>query len=227
MKHVLITGGSDGIGKATAQKLKSAGYKVTILSHSEEKTKAAADEIGCAYVVADVTDYAQVEKAMRQAERDSGPVDVLINNAGVWLSKPLADTEPELIKRTIDINVLGTIYPCRIVAPGMQTRKSGRVINVISQAGLKATPNRTIYHASKWAITGFTKALQQELRTSNISVVGYYPGTMNTDFFTKSGDIKDRSKALAPEAAADTLVYLCNMPANVEVLEFGVQSLEY
>lgn len=227
MKHVLITGGTDGIGKITAGKLVAAGYAVTILGRDEQKATAAAKEIGCAYVVADVTDFAQVEKAMQQAEDATGAIDILINNAGIWQNSLLAGTDPERIKRVIETNTLGTMYPVRAVVQGMQTRKKRRIINVISQAGLQASPNRTIYHASKWAITGFTKALQQELRADGISVVGYYPGAMATQFFAKAGDMKDRSRALSPDVAADTLVYLCGLPDTVELLEFGVQSLEY
>jgi short-subunit dehydrogenase len=226
-KHVLITGGTDGIGKVTAHRLVEAGFAVTVLGRDEAKAKAAAKEIGASHVVADVSDYAQAEKAVAHAEKANGPVDILINNAGVWLSKPLAETDPELIKRTIEINTLGTMYLARIVAPKMQARKAGRIINVISQAGLRFSPDRTVYHASKWAITGFTKALQQELRVHNVSVVGFYPGAMNTQFFAKSGDMKDRSQALAPELAADALVHLCSLPDSVEIMEYGIQSLEY
>jgi short-subunit dehydrogenase len=226
-KHVLITGGTDGIGKVTAHKLVKAGFAVTILGRDEAKAKAAAKEIGSSYVIADVSDYAQAEKAVQQAEKANGRIDILINNAGVWLSKSLAETDPELIKRTIEINTLGTMYLARIVAPSMQARKAGRIVNIISQAGLRFSPNRTVYHASKWAITGFTKALQQELRIDHVSVVGYYPGAMATQFFAKAGDMKDRSTALAPEIAADTLVYICGLPDSVELMEFGVQSIEY
>jgi 3-oxoacyl-[acyl-carrier protein] reductase len=226
-KHVLITGGTDGIGKVTAGKLVEAGFAVTILGRDEKKTKAVAKELGANHVVADVSDYGQVGAAVTQAERASGPIDILINNAGVWLSKPLAETDPELIKRTIEINTLGTMYLTRAVTPSMQARRSGRIVNVISQAGLRFSPDRTVYHASKWAITGFTKALQQELRVHNVSVVGFYPGAINTQFFAKSGDTKDRSQALAPELAADALVHLCTLPDNVEIMEYGIQSLDY
>jgi NAD(P)-dependent dehydrogenase (short-subunit alcohol dehydrogenase family) len=226
-KHVFITGGTDGIGKITAGKLVAAGYTVTVVGLNEAKARETAEEHGASFVVADVSDYSQLEQAVTQAEETNGPIDILINNAGVWLSAPFTETEPEQIKRTIEVSTLGTIYATRLVAPGMRERRSGRVINVISQAGLHAKPLRSVYHASKWAITGFTKSLQEELRVDNISVVGFYPGAMNTQFFAKAGDIKDRSNALAPETAADSLVYLCGLPDNVELLQYGIQSLDY
>jgi len=227
MKHVLITGGSDGLGKITAQKLHAAGYAVTILSRDESRTKAAAEEMGCKYVVADVADYAQLDHAIEQAVDQNGPVDVLINCAGIWIAGALEANKPEDIERTIATNVLGTIYATRAVVPAMKERKSGRIVNISSQVGLKYPTERSVYAASKWAVTGFTKVMQTELKPHNISVVGFYPGGMTTGMFAKVGDMKDRSKALDPHIAADTLVYLCGLPENVEVPELGIESLDY
>lgn len=223
MKHVLITGGSDGLGKLTAGKLAAAGYRVTILSRNEAKTKAAAEEIGCDYVVADVSDANQVEAAIKQA----GSLDVLINCAGVWLAGALEVSSAEDIERTIAVNTLGTIYCTRAVVPAMKEHRAGRIINVSSQVGLKYPPERSVYAASKWAVTGFTKCLQAELKPYMISVVGFYPGGMTTGMFAKVGDTKDRSTALDPATAADSLVYLCGLPDHVEVPEFGIESLNY
>lgn len=226
-KHVLITGGSDGIGKLTAEKLLEAGYKVTILSHNAEKTEAAAKALGCQFVVADVTDGTATESAIQSAEDQNGPVDVLINNAGVWLSRPIDEVTPDEMKHVIEVNTLGTMYYTQAVSVGMKQRGRGRIINVNSQAGIYTHAKRSVYHASKWAITGFTKALQEELREFGIAVTGFYPGAMNTQLFAKAKDMKDRSEALDPHAAADALLYLCNLPDDIEIPEFGLKSLKY
>jgi NADP-dependent 3-hydroxy acid dehydrogenase YdfG len=226
-KHVLITGGSDGIGKLTAKKLVEAGYSVTVLSHDGDKTKAAAKEIGCAYVVADVTTGDEAAAAITRAEEQNGVIDILINNAGIWLSRPIDEVTPEEMKQVIEVNTLGTMYYTQAVAVGMKKRGQGRIINVNSQAGIYAHPNRSVYHASKWAVAGFTKALQEELRGFGIAVTGFYPGAMNTQLFAKAHDMKDRSEALDPHAAADALLYLCNLPNDIEVPEFGLKSLNY
>ncbi len=223
MKHVLVTGGSDGLGKLAAGKLAEAGYKVTILSRDESKTKAAAEGIGCAYIVANVANPAQVDAAIRQA----GDIDIFINCAGVWLAGLLENNSPEDIEKTIATNTLGTIYCTRAVVPSMKARRSGRIINVSSQVGLKYPPERSVYAASKWAVTGFTRVMQAELKPAHISVVGFYPGGMVTGMFAKAGDMKDRSTALDPEVAADALVYLCGLPDHVEIPEFGIESLDY
>lgn len=226
-KHVLITGGSDGIGKLTAEKLIEAGYKVTILSHDTGKTKEAAKAIGCQFVVADVAEGDTAASAVQEAEAQNGPVDILINNAGIWLSRPIDEVTPNEMKRVIEVNTLGTMYYTQAVLVGMKQRGHGRIINVNSQAGIYAHAKRSVYHASKWAITGFTKALQEELREFGVAVTGFYPGAMDTRLFAKAHDMKDRSEALDPHAAADALLYLCNLPDDVEVPEFGLKSLTY
>lgn len=224
MKHVLITGGSDGLGKVTAQKLKAAGYRVTILAKDENKTAAVAQEIGCEYVVADVTDYEAVKSAISEA----GEVDILINNAGIWLQGPFDENEPEKIKKIMEVNALGMMFAAHAVIPSMKQRKQGRIINVMSQAGLAAKAERVPYNASKWAVTGFTKSLQQELKPFGISVVGFYPGALSNEaIFEKAGNPRDMSKGLDLNTAADALVYVCGLPDDVNVPELGIESLNY
>ncbi len=227
MKHVLITGGSDGLGKLAAQKLVAAGYKVTILSRDENKTKAAAEEIGCSYVVADVSDAAQVKAAVAQTIAQDGPVDVLINNAGVWITGLVESNSTEDIKRAVEINTLGTIYCTRAVAPAMKERKSGRIINVISVAGQRVKAERAVYTATKWAITGFSGSMQAELRPHHIAVTSFYPAAMDTGLFAKVSDNADRSGALDPSIAADALVYICQQADHVEIPDLSIGSLDY
>ena len=227
MKHILITGGSDGLGKNTAKKLQDAGYKVTILSKDADKTKKAAEEIGCSYVVADVSDARQVGSAIAQAVEQGGEIDILINNAGIWISGLLEQYTSADIERSIAVNTLGVIYCTHAVVESMKKRGSGRIINVNSQAGLYAKAERSVYHASKWAVTGFTKSLQLELKPPGISVTGFYPGAMDTGLFAKVGDTKDRSNALDFSIAADSLVYVCGLPDHVDIPEIGIQSLKY
>lgn len=227
MRHVLITGGSDGLGKATAKKLVDSGFKVTILSHDEQKTKAAADEIGCKFVVADVANAAEVTKAIENATSESGPIHTLINNAGVWIRGKLEENSDDEIKQALEINTLGTIYCTKAVVPSMKENKAGRIINVISQAGLYAKAERAVYNASKWALTGFTKSMQDELKPFNISVVGFYPGAMHTRLFSKVGDMKDRAGAMEPQVAADALLYVCNLADGINIPELGIEDLRY
>ncbi|HSW80253.1 MAG TPA: SDR family oxidoreductase [Candidatus Saccharimonadales bacterium] len=227
MKHVLITGGSDGLGKITAKKLSESGYVVTILGHDEERTRLAASDIGCAYAVADVSDYDAVHEAITNSVNENGPIDILINNAGRWIQDSLESNDPKDIKRVFDVNALGPIFCTHVVVPEMKKLKSGRIINVISGAGLQGKAERAPYTASKFAVTGFTKSMQLELKPFNIAVDGFYAGAMDTGLFEKSGNGRDMSKALDPEIAADTLVYVCGLPDGVSMPEFSLQSLRY
>jgi len=227
MKHVLITGGTDGLGKALAQKLVTAGYTVTILGQNEAKATLVAAELGCKFVVADVSKADQAAAAVKLAFEQQGVVDVLVNNAGVWIQDTLETNDDEAIRRVMDVNALGPIYMTKAVLPIMKRQGGGRIINVISQAGLNAKAERAVYNSSKWALTGFTESMQLELRPQRIAVTGFYPGALNTGLFEKAGNSRDMSRALDPAVAADSLMYVIGLPDSIEVPEIGIGSLKY
>ena len=154
MKTILISGGSEGLGKAIAKKL-AKNNNVIILARNETALKTTADELNCRYIAGDVRDYTAMQKVCNEL----GTIDCLINNAGIWLQGPLDETDDERIQETIDTNINGTISLTKAVMPQMKRQKSGLIINVISQGGLNAREGWPIYTASKWAITGFTKAM--------------------------------------------------------------------
>ena len=206
------------MGKAIAKNLVR-NNSVIILARDESKLKAAAEELGCRYVVGDVRDYAAMQKMCAEL----GAIDCLINNAGVWLQGPLDETDDVRIQETIDTNVNGTISLTKAVMPLMKLQKRGLIINVISQGGLNAREGWPIYTASKWAITGFTKAMQQELESFGIGVTGLYPATLNTEMFAKSGVSKDVSRALKPDDVAKTVEFIVNMDGTLLLPEIGVK----
>lgn len=225
MKHVLITGGSEGIGKVTASRLIDAGYKVTILSHNEAKLKQAAKDLGCDYVVADVSDYAEVERAITEAKK-SAPVDILINNAGVWEQGQLETNTPQQIERTVKVNTIGPMNCTRALIKDFKTRKKGRLIFVDSQAGFYAKPERSIYNASKWGLTGFVRAMQAELRPYMICVDAVFPGAVkDTALFEHHKEHRSMPNALTPDQVADAIVYICNLPDHINVREFGLENI--
>ncbi len=227
MKHVLITGGSDGLGKIVAKKLCEADFVVTILGKDADKTKNVAESIGCGYVVADVTDYDIVKNAITKSVEDNGPIDILINNAGIWIQGVLEENDPKEIQRVLEVNALGPINCTHAIVPQMKHQNSGRIINVISGSGLNGKAERAPYAASKFALTGFTKSMQLELKPFNIAVDGFYAGAMNTNMFDKTGNDRDMSNALDPEIVADLLTFVCKLPDSVSMPEFSLQSLRY
>jgi short-subunit dehydrogenase len=221
MQTVLISGGSDGLGKVIAKQLVP-DYRVIILSPSEEKLKQTAQEIGCEFRLCDVRDYDQVEGLIR----DIGVVDCLINNAGLWIQGPLDENDQEHIRNVIDVNTLGTLYLTKAVIPVMKQRMSGRIVNVISQAGLNAKAERAIYNASKWALTGFTKSIQEELAPFGIGVTGLYPGKLKTDMFKKMGIDKSMDDALDPKEVAKTVEFILSLKSTTLFPEVGIKHLE-
>lgn len=222
MKTILITGGSDGLGKAIATRL-APNNKVFILSPHEEKLRKAAQEIGCEYKVCDVRDYGQLEKVVTEI----GTIDCLVNSAGLWIQGTLEESKPDYIQDVMDVNAVGTINATKAVIPGMKQQGSGLIVNIISQAGWYAKAERSVYTASKWAITGFTKAIQAELAPLGICVTGLYPGMLKTDMFTKMGIEKDLSKGLNTEEVAKTIEFILSFDKPTLFTEVGLKNMEY
>jgi NADP-dependent 3-hydroxy acid dehydrogenase YdfG len=222
-KVILISGGSSGLGKAIAEKLAPNNH-VIILSHNEEKLREVAKEINCDYVEAELTEYETLKTAVNKVIQKHHTLDVLINNAGIWMEGELEDNDPRKIKELIDVNTTGTIFLTRAVLPGMRFRKDGQIINIISKDGLSAKKSRSVYHASKWAITGFTKCLQEDLSEENIRVTGIYPGLINTDLFQKNDVNRDLSDALDPSEVASLVEYVINLSPSIQVTEIGINN---
>ena len=225
-KVIFISGGSSGFGKALAAEM-AKEHQVVILARSEEETAAAAKETGCDYVLADVADGAAVQKAVKQVLSKYGRVDVLVNNAGIWIQGPLEENDPARIKTTMDVNATGTILLTHALLGAMKKAGSGRIINVISQAGLAWKKERSVYNASKWAITGFTKSLADELHGTGVTVAGFYPGPMKTALFEKAGIQKDTSKAMELADAVRAVTFIIDTPDDLEIPELGITPTFY
>ena len=161
-KVIVITGGSEGLGKAIAKRLIK-DNKIIIISNNEEKLKKTATEIQCDYVVCDVTNYKQIENAIDTILKKYINIDILINNAGVWLEGDLTENTFEKISNCIDVNTKGPIYMTKAVLPNMYKNKSGLIINVCSQASFDNDDYSVVYNASKWAMRGFNRSIQRDI----------------------------------------------------------------
>jgi 3-oxoacyl-[acyl-carrier protein] reductase len=165
-RTALVTGGASGLGAASAARLRADGFTVTTL-----------DLTGPADVTADVTD----EAALREVAGRIGPVDVLVNSAGiVGANKPLLDTTTQEWQRVLDVNVLGIVNAMRVFVPGMRDRGWGRVVNLASMAGKDGNPNLSIYSASKAAVIALTKSAGKELATTGVLVNAIAPAVIAT-----------------------------------------------
>ena len=164
-RSALVTGGASGLGAATAERLRADGLRVTTL------------DLHGADVTADVTD----EDALRRIAANIGPVDVLINSAGiVGPNKPLLETTADEWRHVLDVNVLGTATAMRVFVPGMRDRGWGRVVNFASMAGKDGNPNLSVYSASKAAVIALTKSAGKELATTGVLVNAIAPAVIAT-----------------------------------------------
>ncbi|HKR81382.1 MAG TPA: SDR family oxidoreductase [Candidatus Saccharimonadales bacterium] len=221
MKTVVITGASDGLGKALAEKL-STTHTIVALARNEQALQELAAKTSCDYIVCDVRNAQQVQKAFDQVAQKHQAIDVLINNAGVIVNGELVDTVDEDIENVITTNTLGSIYVAKAALKLMKPQKRGQIINVISQSGLSAKAGRSIYNASKWALTGFTKALQDEVSAYGVRVTGFYPGTIQTDLFKKAG-LEIKGSAITVEQAVKSVEFILDCDENVIIPELGVK----
>jgi len=224
-KTIVITGGSDGLGKAIAKRLNN-DNNVIIISKDKESLIKTAEEINCEYYVCDVTDYEQVNNTINNILEKNNKIDVLINNAGIWLAGDLTETDYERISNCIDVNTKGPIYMTKAVLPSMYENKDGLIINVCSQASFDSDDFSTVYNASKWAMRGFNRSIQKDVSKKGVKVTGFYPGFMQTDIFKKAGNDYDTSTGLEVEKVAKAIEFIVSCDDDVIIPEFGIKDIE-
>lgn len=226
MKQVIvISGGSEGLGYEIA-KLLTSSHEVVIFATKQEKLAKAAKELGCVAEVCDVSDAQAVEKTVQRVIEKFGRIDTLINNAGTWIEGKLEENNPADIKRLLEVNTLGTIFLTRAILPHMKRQKQGTIMNIISQAGFYGKEERSVYNASKFAVTGFTKSLEMEVKNDGIRVMGLYPGFMRTKIFEKVGSVKDMAKAIDPSEVAKAVKFMVESDPTTTFPEVGVKCID-
>ncbi|MDB5097709.1 MAG: oxidoreductase, short chain dehydrogenase/reductase family [Cyanobacteria bacterium RYN_339] len=190
-KTVLITGASAGLGRSVAERFQREGWNVvaTMRRPAEEQTLTQLDRVAC--LALDVTDEASVQAAVAEAIARFGQLDVVINNAGYGLSGVFESLSPDQIRRQFDTNVFGVMAVTRAVLPHFRERRAGTIVNVASMGGRLTLPLYSPYHATKWAVEGFTESLRYELAQLGIRVKLVEPGVIRTDFYGRSGDTGD------------------------------------
>ncbi|MEP5757986.1 MAG: acetoacetyl-CoA reductase [Litoreibacter sp.] len=181
----LVTGGSRGIGAAISKSLQAAGYRVAAtFAGNEEKAAAFTAETGIKTYKWDVADYEACAAGIAQVEADLGPVEVLVNNAGITRDAPFHKMTPQQWKEVMDTNLSGVFNMSHPIWPGMRARKFGRIITISSINGQKGQFAQANYSAAKAGDIGFTKALAQEGARAGITVNTICPGYINTEMMS-------------------------------------------
>ncbi len=222
-KVVLITGGSSGIGKATADLLLKSPVDdcaVAICGRDLGRLEAAIAELRpyaerFHAVQADVTQNGDIERLVASTLRKFGRIDVLINSAGAGYLGSFAETSAETMDRLWNVNVKGAMRVTQAVIPGMVERKSGQILNLCGVLGVKTIANAALYCATKHALVGFGGALAQELKRSNIRVTSLCCSGVDTPFWEGIPGKPRAEMLLKPEDVAQELVSLIGQPPHV------------
>jgi 3-oxoacyl-[acyl-carrier protein] reductase len=220
-KRALVTGGSEGIGRAIAKRLIAEGGKAAVMARRPEVLEKTAAEIGALAVPGDVSNPDHVQEVVRKVMGEFGGIDILVNNAGTGYFAELADIEPEEFKRIFDINVTGAMLMAREVVPGFKSQGGGAIVNISSTAGTKGFAGGTTYVGTKFALKGMTECWMQELRRHNVRVMLVNPSEVQTGFMGQERS-ELNPKKLISEDIADAVVGALLINQRALIPEFSV-----
>ncbi|WP_438969525.1 3-ketoacyl-ACP reductase [Nonlabens sp.] len=218
-KKAIITGGSRGLGKATAIAFAKEGIDVAVTGRNEkalQTTVKELQEIGvkATYAVFDIGNYDEVQQHIKTLVTDLGGVDILVNNAGMAAFGTLNEMPVEQWSQIIQTNVMGMYYVTKEVLPYLIEQNHGEIINVSSTAGLSGNASTSAYSASKFAVIGMSESLMKEVRKNNIRVCTLTPSTIATDMAVDLGiaDKESEDSVLQPEDFAQLIVAGLKLP---------------
>ena len=185
-KVVLITGASSGIGLETAKLFQAKNWKVAATMRAPEQAAELSNIVDIECFRLDVTDVDSIKSTMADTLAKFGRIDAVVNNAGFAVVGPFEAVTPEQIEQQMQTNVYGAMNVCREILPYFREQKRGVIVNVASMGGRITFPLYSIYHASKWALEGFSEGLQYEVRQFGIKIKIIEPGPIKTDFYQRS-----------------------------------------
>ena len=188
-KAILITGASSGIGKETAKLFQTKNWKVAATMRSPEKAEDLQKIADIENFRLDVTDVDSIKQAIKDVIEKFGRIDAVVNNAGYGLVGAFEAASAEQIEKQFQTNVFGLMNVCREILPVFREQKRGTIVNVASMGGRITFPLYSLYHATKWAVEGFSESLQYEVEQFNIRIKIIEPGPIKTDFYDRSMDL--------------------------------------
>ena len=222
MKSMLITGGSSGIGAATARRAVEAGYRVALTARSKDKLDGLVAELGADRAMAiacDVQDFAAQERMAATVLAAFGSIDVVLANAGRGAQgSGTAGGDPEEWRQMVLTNILGVMYTVKATHKAIESTR-GHILITSSGAGRKVIPG-SVYGATKWAMSGYGQNLREEMRSKGVKVTLIEPGMVDTPFFSQ-----DKPNALKADDVARAVIYAISQPENVLAGEIWVEPL--
>lgn len=223
-KVALVTGGSLGIGKATAQQLKNLGARVIITGRNEARLSAAAHELGVDHMVGDVSKEEDVVHLFAKIRSDYGKLDVLVNNAGIGTSWDEVDQlKWEDFEKVYSVNVFGAAMVAREAARIFKKQNSGNILNIASTAGVKGFARGSVYAGSKFALRGMTECWRAELRKHNVRVMLINPSEVTTAFGNEERKERaEEASKLRSEEIAHSIVSALQMDQRGFIPELTV-----
>jgi NAD(P)-dependent dehydrogenase (short-subunit alcohol dehydrogenase family) len=229
-KVAIVTGGSGGLGRAVAETLAAAGACVVIGDLLHQQADGLAKElIGLGYqahsLPLDVTDEVSIDRFFDYIQRELGQLDILINSAGIDVTKPLDELTLDEWDLVLDVNLRGPFLMAKKAIAMMYPARSGHIVNITSTAAKRAWPNASVYHASKWGLLGFSRGLFTEARQYNVKVTAVVPGGMQTGFiFDRFPDV-DPNVLQDPKNVARSILHVLTCPADSVIPEIMVLPL--
>jgi 3-oxoacyl-[acyl-carrier protein] reductase len=227
-KTALITGAGRGIGRGIAEAFAKRGCDVAAVARTLQQVEETADyvrDLGrrALAISCDVSAADDVARCVDTILTQFGQIDLLVNNAGVAIFKPIAETTLKDWKQTLDVNLTGAFLMIKAVMPSMMERNQGRIINISSVAGLKPLVDQGAYCASKHGLNGFSKVLAMELRDYNIAVHTICPGGVDTELARDAMPRRDKSNWMQPEDIANACLYLASLHPRATVDELSIR----
>ena len=221
-KTAIVTGAGRGIGRAVAEMLAKEGYNLVFTARSEQQLEETAcicrkSGVETICIPADVRDEKAVEEIFEKTAIRFGGLNVLINNAGMGIFKPLTETEADEWRTVIDTNLTGAFFFAREAMKKMKSSGGGTIVNISSVVGIKGYPNQGAYTASKHGMVGLTKVIAEEGREHGIRAHVICPGGVATEMVLQARPDLTGSELIQPGDVAELIKYLINLPPNITV----------
>ncbi len=221
-KTIIITGASEGIGRAITLRLAKEKTKLALIARNQEKLHEVAKQAkqqGADKVeiyACDISDTHALKKAYQTIQAGFQHIDILINNAGIWQKQMPIDTLSEnIVDNVIQTNLSALIHLTRLCLPQLRQANEAAIINIVSKSGVIAQAGQSVYTASKYGVRGFTDVLKEDLKNTSVKVAGIYQSGTKTQMFAKTGEDIDTKNLTRPEDLAEVVAFMLQQPKNI------------